>query len=138
MGSWYAIGLVLGLGVGGGVIAAGALARTFPGIVIGGVAAAAIGVALGIVAGGALPPIGGGIGGAAGMLGASQVVRGALRRGGTDAGTAALVGVAGLVLAALALVPAVGYVEGVVVPLLGLRIRRRSAARYAGLRTLAK
>ena len=35
-----------------------------------------------------------GVGGAAGMLGASQVVRGALRRGGTDAGTAALVGVA--------------------------------------------
>ena len=43
-----------------------------------------------------------------------------------------------LVLAALALVPVVGYVEGVVVPLLGLRIRRRAAERYAGLRTLAK
>jgi hypothetical protein len=138
MGSWYAIGLILGLAVGGGVIAAGALARTLAGIAIGGVAAAAIGVALGVVAGGALPPIAGGVGGVVGMLGASQVVRGALRRGGTDTGTAALVGIAGLILAALALVPAVGYVEGVVVPLLGLRIRRRVAERYAGLRTLAK
>ena len=43
-----------------------------------------------------------------------------------------------MVLAALALIPAVGYVEGVVVPLLGLRVRRRAAERYAGLRTLAK
>ena len=85
-----------------------------------------------------MPPVGGGAGGVVGILGASQVVRGALRRGGTDAGTAALVGIAGLVLAALALIPAVGYVEGVVVPLLGLRVRRRAAERYAGLRTLAK
>jgi hypothetical protein len=46
--------------------------------------------------------------------------------------------VAGLILAALALVPALGFVEAVIVPLLGLRIRRRSAERYAGLRTLAK
>jgi hypothetical protein len=95
-------------------------------------------VGLGVVAGGALPPVAGGVGGALGMLGAAQVVRGALRRGGTETGTAALVGIGGLVLAALALVPAVGYLEGVVVPLLGLRIRRRSAERYAGLRTLAK
>jgi hypothetical protein len=35
-------------------------------------------------------------------------------------------------------VPALGFVEAVIVPLLGLRIRRRSAERYAGLRTLAK
>lgn len=138
MGSWYHIGLILGLAVGGGVIAAGALARTIFGMVLGGVAAAAVGVGLGVVAGGALPPVAGGVGGALGMLGAAQVVRGALRRGGTEAGTAALVGIGGLVLAALALVPAVGYLEGIVVPLLGLRIRRRSAERYAGLRTLAK
>ena len=138
MGSWYHIGLILGLAVGGGVIAAGALARTLVGMIVGGAAAVAIGVALGVAAGGAFPPVAGGLGGAVGMLGAAQVVRGALRRGGTETGTAALVGVAGLVLAALALVPAAGYVEGVVVPLLGLRIRRRTAKRYAGLRTLAK
>lgn len=138
MGSWYHIGLILGLAVGGGVIAAGALARTFVGMMLGGVAAAAVGVGLGVVAGGALPPVAGAVGGALGMLGAAPVVRGALRRGGTETGTAALVGMGGLVLAALALVPAVGYLEAVVVPLLGLRIRRRSAERYAGLRTLAK
>ena len=72
------------------------------------------------------------------MLGASQIVRGALRRGGTVTGTAALVGVAGLVIAALALVPVAGYVEGVLVPVLGLRAHRRAAKRFAGLRTLAK
>jgi uncharacterized membrane protein len=102
------------------------------------VAAAAVGIAIGIVAGDALPPVAGGIGGVLGMLGASQIVRGALRRGGTSTGTAALVGVAGLLLAALALVPVLGYVEGVLVPLLGARARRRSAKRFAGLRTLAK
>ncbi len=138
MGSWYAIGLVLGLGVGGGVIAAAALGRTLAGILVGGVAAAAVGIAVGIVAGGDLPPVAGGIGGSVGMLGASQLVRGALRRGGTATGTAALVGVGGLVLAVLALVPALGYVEGVLVPLVGLRVRRRAGERYAGLRTLAK
>ena len=42
------------------------------------------------------------------------------------------------VLAALALVPALGYVEGLAVPLLGVRLRQRAAKRYAGLRTLAK
>lgn len=138
MGSWYSIGLVLGLSVGAGVIAAGALARTRTGIIGGGIAAALIGIVLGLIAGGTLPPIAGALGGVLGMLGAAQVVRGALRRGGTGAGTAALVGMAGLVIAALALVPVVGYVEAIVVPLLGLRVRRRAAERYAGLRTLAK
>lgn len=138
MGSWYSTGLVLGLSVGAGVIAAGALARTLRGIFGGGIVVAVIGIVLGLIAGGALPPVAGGLGGALGMLGAAQVVRGALRRGGTATGTAALVGIAGLVIAALALVPVVGYVEGIVVPLLGLRVRRRAAERYAGLRTLAK
>ena len=45
MGSWYSIGLVLGLAVGGGVIAAGALARSTAGIMVGAVAAAAVGIA---------------------------------------------------------------------------------------------
>ena len=120
------------------MIAAGLAGRTLAGMLLGGVAAAAVGVVLGLIADGTLPPIAGGIGGALGMLGASQVVRGALRRGGTATGTAALVGAAGLVLAALAFVPVVGYVEALLVPLLGLRARRRSAERYAGLRTLAK
>ena len=138
MGSWYHIGLILGLAVGGGVIAAGVLARSLVGMLVGAAAAATIGIALGVVVDGVLPPVAGGLGGAVGMLGATPIVRGAHRRGGTETGTAALVGVAGLILAALALIPVAGYVEGVVVPLLGFRIRRRSAERYAGLRTLAK
>ena len=138
MGSWYAIGLLLGLGVAFGVIAAGAVGRRPPGIAVGGFAAAAVGVGVGVLADGSLPPVAGGIGGVLGMFGACQLVRGAVRRGGTESGTAAIVGVAGLVLGALALVPVVGYVEAVVVPLIGVRLRRRAAKRYAGLRTLAK
>ena len=38
MGSWYSIGIVLGLAVGGGVIAAGALARSLAGMMVGAVA----------------------------------------------------------------------------------------------------
>jgi hypothetical protein len=40
--------------------------------------------------------------------------------------------------AALAFVPVVGYLEAIVVPALGLRLRRRAPERHAGLRTLAK
>src|SRR3989442_4597712 len=112
MGSWYSIGLVRGLAVGGGVIAAGALARSLAGMMVGAVAAAAVGVALGIAAGGALPPVGGGVGGVVGVLGASQGFRGALRRGGTDAGPAALVRVARVVLAGPPLLPGPRHVPG--------------------------
>jgi len=66
------------------------------------------------------------------------LVLGAIRRGGTKGGTAFLVAAAGVVVAVLALVPVVGYVEAVAVPLLAARIRRRRPERYAGLRTLAK
>jgi hypothetical protein len=44
----------------------------------------------------------------------------------------------GLSLAALALVPAAGYLEVLLAPILGGRLRRRAAGRYAGLRILAK
>ena len=73
-----------------------------------------------------------------GGLGATPIVRGALRRGGTRGGVAAIVGAAALVAAALAFVPFVGYVEAVVLPALGLRTRSREPERHAGLRTLAR
>ncbi|MBA2475418.1 MAG: hypothetical protein H0V40_05630, partial [Actinobacteria bacterium] len=79
-----------------------------------------------------------GVGGALGALGASQVVRGALRRGGTRGGTGILVALAAVVLALLALIPVVGYLEALVVPALAARLRRRTPERYAGLRTLAR
>ena len=80
----------------------------------------------------------GGLGGAFGALGASPLVAGTLRRGGTRGGTAVLLWIAAAVVAALAFVPVVGYVEALAVPALGLRLRRRAPERHAGLRTLAK
>ena len=44
----------------------------------------------------------------------------------------------GVVVAALAFVPLVGYVLVVALPLLGLRARSREPERHAGLRTLAR
>jgi uncharacterized membrane protein len=61
-----------------------------------------------------------------------------LRRGGTWLGTAAFIGLAAVVLAALAWIPAVGYLEVAVVPALAARLRGRAPERYAGLRSLAR
>jgi hypothetical protein len=66
------------------------------------------------------------------------VVAGTLRRGGTRFGTAALFAVVALVIAALAWIPAVGYLEATVIPALGARLRGRVPERYAGLRSLAR
>ena len=78
------------------------------------------------------------MGGILGALGAAQVVAGALRRGGTRGGTAFLVAGAALLVAGVAWVPVLGYVEALVLPVLAARIRRRRPERYAGLRTLAR
>ena len=43
-----------------------------------------------------------------------------------------------IVVAGLAFVPIVGYVELVAVPAVGMRLRHRAGKRYAGLRTLAR
>jgi CHASE2 domain-containing sensor protein len=82
--------------------------------------------------------VAGAAGGLAGALGATVIVRGALRRGGTAAGTAALVTCAAIVVAGLAWIPVVGYLEALALPLVAMRLRRRAPERYAGLRTLAK
>jgi len=138
MGAWYTIGLALGVGVGAGVLAAGLLARGVVGILVAGAGGAITGVIAGFVVGGTPELVAGAIGGPLGAAGAAQLVLGAIRRGGTKGGTAFLVAAAGVVVAVLALVPVVGYVEAVAVPLLAARIRRRRPERYAGLRTLAK
>jgi hypothetical protein len=41
-------------------------------------------------------------------------------------------------LAVLAFVPLLGFVEAVLVPAIGARMRRGEPTRYAGLRTLAR
>jgi hypothetical protein len=73
-----------------------------------------------------------------GLLCAARVVGGALRRGGTRGGTGALVAGSAFVVAALAWIPAVGYLIVVALPLLAVRLHRAQPDRYAGLRTLAR
>jgi hypothetical protein len=138
VGAWYTIGLAAGLGGGLGVLLAGVI-----GVMRGGILVA---VPLALVAGGALayafwdwPEIvAGALGGALAAVGAIPMVAGALARGGTRVATAVLVALGAVVVAALAFVPLVGYVESLVIAVRGLRLRRRAGRTYAGLRILAR
>jgi hypothetical protein len=144
MGSWYWIGVSAALGAAVGILiaaAAGAAVRVV--YVVAGVVAVLAGLAVGygidqwqpggwgdvlLGAGGAL----------LGLLTAVHIVGGALRRGGTRGGTGTLVACSAFVVAALAWIPAVGYVIAVALPVLAVRLRRARPERYAGLRTLAR
>ncbi len=137
MGSWYWIGVFTGLGVALGIVAAAGLAGTRWSL-LAPFLAAAVAVALGIVFADAAEAVGAGVGAVLGALGALQLVGGALHRGGTRAATGLLVVGAAALVAALAFVPGVGYVEALALPALGMRLRRRAGKRYAGLRTLAR
>jgi hypothetical protein len=143
VGSWYWIGVSVGLGVGMGVLLAGVVGAARSALMGFAVAAVLAGAGLGFgidewQPGGWGNVLAGAIGGLLGLLGAAQIVRGALRRGGTRGGTAALVGGAGLLVAAAAWIPVVGYLEAVALPVVGARVRRSRPERYAGLRTLAR
>jgi hypothetical protein len=137
MADWYTVGLFAGLGVAVGIAAVGVLGGRRVAL-LAPLLAAAIGVALGIVLADVEEAVAGGIGGLLGAVGSAQLVSGALGRGGTRAATAFFVLLGAVVVALLALVPGVGYLVAVVVPALGLRLRRREGKRYAGLRTLAR
>ena len=134
MGAWYTIGLFVGAGAALGVLAAGFVPR----LVFATAAAVVAGAAIGYVVFDWDEAVGAGVGGPLGAYGATPIVAGALRRGGTRTGTALLVAVAGVVVAGLAFVPAVGYIEAAALPALALRARRREPDRHAGLRTLAR
>jgi hypothetical protein len=134
MGSWYTIGILAGLGTAIGVAAVGALRRPIPAALLAGAAAVAIAFAFWQWD----EAVGGLVGAACGAFGSAPLVAGALRRGGTRGGTAALLGVVSVVGAALAFVPVLGYLEALAVPLLGARLRRRAPDRHAGLRSLAR
>jgi hypothetical protein len=134
MGGWYTIGILAGLGAAFGILAAALVPR----FVIAAVAGAVAGAVVGYFVFGWPEAIAGGVGGVLGSAGATPVVAGALRRGGTRGGTALLVGLAALVVAALAFVPVLGYLEAAALPVLGRRLRRREPERHAGLRTLAR
>jgi hypothetical protein len=138
VGAWYTIGLALGLGLGLGVILAGLLAVNSVGFGIALVVGAGAGALVGVVVGDSAEIIAGVAGGLLGALSAAAVVFGAVRRGATRLGLAAFVGMGGVLVALLGLVPIVGYVEAIALPLVAARMRGRQAARYAGLRTLAK
>ena len=134
MGAWYTIGVLVGIGTALGVLAV-AVARR-PALAV--LPAALVAAAVGMLVWHWGQAIGGAVGVACGTVGATPLVAGTLRRGGTRGGTATLLGAASLGLAALAFVPVVGYLEALAVPLLGLRLRRRTPDRHAGLRSLAR
>jgi hypothetical protein len=134
MDDWYTVGLAAGLGVALGILAAAAFPRRYVAPVLAGL----VGIGIGLLVENWQEALAGFLGGFLGGLGATPIVRGALRRGGTRGGVAALVAGAGLVVAALAFVPLAGYVLLVALPALGLRARSREPERHAGLRTLAR
>ena len=138
MGGWYTIGLCLGIGLAIGVMLAGILGATALGATAATVVGTAGGALFGFFVAGTPETIAGAIGGFLGAVAAAIVVRGALRRGATRMGLATYLGSVGVLVLLLALIPAVGYVLAVGVPLVAARLRGRQAARYAGLRTLAK
>jgi hypothetical protein len=143
MGAWYWIGVAAGLGAAAGVFVAGVIGASRAALVAVGIAAAAAGAALGYgidewQAGGWVDVVAAAAGGLLGALGSAQVVAGALGRGGTRGGTAALVTLAAIVVAAVAWIPVLGYLEAIALPALAARLRRRRPERYAGLRTLAR
>ena len=143
MGGWYWIGVCAGLGAGAGVLLAGLAGAARLVLIAAGVLALGAGAGIGIGIDGRWPGgwgdvVAGVLGALAGALGTAQIVSGALRRGGTRGATAALVAGGALIIAALALVPVLGYLEALALPALAARLRKRAPERYAGLRTLAK
>ncbi len=138
VGSWYTIGLCLGLALGLSVAITGILGANVLGIGAAAVVGAVLGGAIGLLIGELPETVAGVIGGILGALAAAAVVVGALRRGATRFGVGAYMGALGVLVCLVALVPFAGYVLAVALPLLAARMRGRQAARFAGLRTLAK
>jgi hypothetical protein len=138
MWEWYRIGVAAGIGVGIALVAAGWLAKSRSGALLSILIGAAAGIAVGLALGDWPEAVGGAIGGVLGGLGGAPLAAGTLRRGGTVSGTGILIGLAGLGIAALALVPFLGYLEAVALPAMAARAHRREPERYAGLRTLAR
>jgi hypothetical protein len=138
MGAWYTLGVSAGLAAACGVLLAGVLARIPRGPLVVAALTLAAGIAIGLGVWGTGEAIAGAVGGLLGGFGAATIARGALGRGGTRGGLALLLAAAAIVVALLALVPVVGYLEPLVLLVLAARIRARSGSRYAGLRILAR
>jgi len=138
VGSWYWIGVCAGLGVAAGVLLAALFAGTRIALTAALVLAAGAGVAIGFALGQWDEAIGGGVGGVLGAIGSAQLVTGTMRRGGARFGITVFVGLAAVVLAAIAWIPIAGYLEAALVPAFAARLRGRAPERYAGLRSLAR
>jgi len=134
----WVIGISAGAGAALGVAAAGLLARSQRAPVAAALLALVAAAALAWLVFDWKAAIAGGAGGLLGGFGAGVFARGAVRRGGTAAGTALLLVIAAVVALGLALIPVVGYLEAVAIPALALRARQRAGEKYAGLRSLAK
>jgi hypothetical protein len=144
VGTWYWIGVSAGLGAAVGILIAAAVGAAVRLVLVAAsvaavLAGAAVGFGIDEWQPGGWEDIVLGAGGALlGLVAAAQIVAGALRRGGTRGGTGTLVAGSAFVVAALAWVPALGYVIAVALPILAVRLRRARPERYAGLRTLAR
>jgi len=134
----WRISISAGAGAALGVAAAGLLARSARAPLAAAVLALAVAGVLAWLVFDWKAAVAGAAGGLLGGFGAGVFVRGAVRRGGTSAGTAVLLVGAAAVAFALALIPIVGFLEAVAIPAFALRARRRAGEKYAGLRTLAK
>jgi hypothetical protein len=134
MGGWYWIGVLAGLGAALGVASSAILLRWPFAALAGAIAGAAIGIGLFHWP----EAVAGAVGGVSGAFGASPLVTGALRRGGTRFGLAVFVLLGAIVVAGVAFIPVAGYLEVVLLPAVGLRARRRAPAQHAGLRILAR
>jgi hypothetical protein len=134
----WLISISAGAGAALGIAAAGLLARSARAPVAAAVLALAVGGVLAWLVFDWKAALAGAAGGLLGGFGAGVFTRGAVRRGGTVAGTAMLLAAAAAVVFALALIPIVGFLEAIAIPVLALRARQRAGEKYAGLRTLAK
>src|SRR3974377_1129971 len=138
MGAWYWIGVACGLGPSLGLRFAGFAGAVRGMVIAAAIAAVGAGAALGYAVeswrpGGVGDIAAAAIGSLLGMLGASQILRGARRRGGTRGGTATLLTGTALVAAGLAWIPVVGYLEALAFPAVAARPRRPPPGRAAGL-----
>jgi hypothetical protein len=138
MGEAYRIGVSAGAGAAIGMIAAALLTRLPRGAAGAVVLAAVVAGVLGWILFGAAEASAGAIGGVFGAASTATLARGALRRGGTGAGTALLLSLSGVAVFLIALIPVAGYLEAIALPVIAARARRRAGEKYAGLRTLAK
>jgi hypothetical protein len=132
------IGFTLGLGLAAGLLLAGLFAAWRYGFLASALGALAVGRVTGVLGRGGLGWAGPVAGGLIGAVSASIIARGAVRRGGTAGGTAFLFVLAAILVAMFALIPFVGYVLAVLVPVAAVRRARQEPARHAGLRSLAK